>query len=258
MSRKNLEGLLGAMLDESETQQQAAEVEEMERRAKAKAARDAREAQAEAKEARVAASFDDIGELTGLSHEDLRRVLGAAAPDDLIVVLATAEDVLQRRILSNLGPESVAWVRENLAHMDRVTDAERDGARTKMLKCAKRLLEEGKITAPESESVGQAEAPRDEEKELRELLTDLVRIAEQAGPEALTELAQSAGEPLLRDGLALVVGGAKGAPLQEKLAAQRAALEARYAKRIAWMSEALVAISEGEEADAFRARLFQD
>ena len=42
-----------------------------------------------------------------------------------------------------------------------------------------------------------------------------------------------------------------------QLATRRAELERRYAQRLEWMGEALVAIAEGEGAEAFRARLFE-
>jgi hypothetical protein len=256
MSRDNLKSLLDSMLDDSavqlaaeeQTRREAAEREERERHAAALAAK--------AKTEPEAPAFDDIEQLTGLTEPDLRAVLQRSAPDDLLVILATADDVLQRRMLRNLSAESVAWLRENLQYMERVTDAERDGARRKVLGVANRLLGAGEIAVPEPESVGAPEAPVPEEKDLRELLTDLVRIAEQSGPEALRELAESAGEPLLRGGLALILEGADGAALGASLEEQRAALEARYAQRLAWMEEAILAIAAHEPADAFRARFF--
>lgn len=255
MSRDNLKSLLDSMLDDSAVQlaaeeqmrREAAEQEERERQAAALAAK--------AKKEPEAPTFDDVDQLTGLTEPDLRAVLGKSAPDDLLVILATADDVLQRRMLRNLSAESVSWLRENLRYMERVTDAERDGARRKVLKAANQLLGAGEIALPEPESVGASEAPVSEEKELRELLTDLVRIAEQSGVDALRELAESAGEPLLRAGLALVLEGAEGDGLRASLKEQRAALEARYAQRLAWMEEALVAIAAHEPADELRARL---
>lgn len=259
MSKDNLTSLLDSMLDDSAIDMAASEVraeEEAVRRRQAEARRAKAEAEAEAVPA-----LDDVVQLTGLTDPDLRQILAKAQPDDILVVLATAEDALQRRILRNLGSESVKWVRDNLAHMHRVTDAERDGARAKVLKVGNALLADGTIGLPEPEAIGRDEAPDPEKKELRELLGDLVRIAEQSGPEALTELAESAGEPLLREGLQRVIrskgaGGRSGDALRKDLAELRHDLEQRYAQRLKWMVEALVAIGEGESSEAFRERVF--
>ncbi|MEQ8455517.1 MAG: FliG C-terminal domain-containing protein [Sandaracinaceae bacterium] len=249
MSRDNLKGLLDDMLEESATQIEAEATREREALETRKAA--------PAPAPKEVAALEAIDALTGLTQEDLQKVLGGAAPDDLLVVLATADDVLQRRILGNLSQESVQWVRQNLEHMDHVTDAERDGARAKVLRVANALLADGEISAPEPEAIGADEAPGAQEKGLRDLLTDLVRIAEQSGTGALEQLASSAGEPLLAHGLTLVAEGKKGDALRAELATRRAELERRYAQRLEWMGEALVAIAEGEGAEAFRARLFE-
>ena len=256
MSRDNLMSLLDSMLDDSAVQLAA---EEQMRREAAEAEERERQAAALSRKAKTepeAPTFDDIDQLTGLTEPDLRAVLGKSAPDDLLVILATADDVLQRRMLRNLSAESVSWLRENLQYMERVTDAERDGARRKILKAANQLLSAGEIGLPEPESIGAPEAPRSEEKELREVLSDLVRIAGQSGAEALRELADSAGEPLLSTGLSLVLEGVEGDALRAALKEQRVALEARYAQRLALMEEAIVAIATHEPADEFRARLF--
>lgn len=246
MSRENLESLLDAMLDESEINRAA----EAEREREMKAARAAQHAPPAPR------ALEDVEALTGLPEGDLRKVLAKAAPDDLLVLLATAGDVLQRRILGNLSAESVAWLRANLAHIDEVSNAEREGAHANVLKAANALLGAGEIGAPEAESVGADAAPNEGDKDLRELLTDLVRIAKQAGPAALTQLLSGTGEPLLVDGLALIGEGREGDALRSSLALRRAELEASYARRLAWIEEALVAIAAGEAADAFRARIF--
>jgi len=256
MSKDNLHSLLDSMLDDSAIVQAAHEVEAKE---EAERARQAERLRAKAKEEEVKIpTLDDIVQLTGLTDPDLRQILGASQPDDLLVVLASSPDALQRRILRNLGAESITWVRENLAHMERVTDAERDGARAKILRVANSLLRDGAIGLPEPEAIGQDEAPDPEKKELRELLCDLVQIAEQAGPDSLSELAHAAGEPLLREGLHLLTAGQRGDALRERLGATREELEHRYAQRLKWMVEALVAIGEGETTEAFRKRVFRD
>lgn len=256
MSTKNLSDLLDSMLDDSALDQAAEDVRR--REAEEQKQRQAAAAKKKAAEPAPKAKLEDVAQLTGLIETDLREVLALAAPDDLLVVLATADDPLQRRILKNLGAESVAWLRENLVHMDHVTDHERDQARAKVLKVANKLLEANKIAAPEPEAVGKDAPPDPERKALRELLVDLVRIAEQSGAEALTELAAQAGEPMLARGVARVVEGADGAALRKELGTLRAELERRYAQRLVWMTEALVAIAEGEGAEAFDARVFRE
>lgn len=256
MSRENLESLLDSMLEESSTRMEAEVEREREERA-----RQEREAQAAALRARAserpeAPTFDAVASLTGLPDGELRKVLAKAAPDDLLVVLATAEDALQRRVLANLSESSVAWMRANLAHMEQVFNAERESAERKVLEVANRLLRAGEIALPEPESVGSDEAPDAADADLRDLLSDLVRIASQSGPAALVEVLASAGEPLLSEGLAWVVEGTKGDDLRAKAAARRAELEADYARRLRWMEDALAAVAEGESPEDFRKRLF--
>lgn len=255
MSRENLTSLLDSMLEESSTRMEAEVAREQEERAKQEREAQAAALRARAAEAPEAPTFDDVATLSGLTDGDLRKVLAKAAPDDLLVVLATAEDALQRRILVNLSAESVAWVRANLVHMEHVSNAEREAAERKVLKAANELLRAGEIALPEPESVGAEQPPDAEEVELRKLLTELVRIAAQSGPAALTEVLASAGQPLLSDGLAWVVEGERGDALRSRLAARRAELEAEHARRLRWMEDALAAIAEGESAEDFRKRL---
>jgi len=256
MSRKNLTDLLDTMLDASADQQEAEEVRVREERERQRQEAIAREKKAvEAPPA--AATLDDVVQLTGLTEPDLREVLGKTAPDDLLVVLATADDGLQRRILRNLDKESVKWIRMNMEHMEHVNDHERDQARGKMLKAANALLADGTIGLPEPEAIGADEAPDSEKKALRALLVDLVQIAAQSGPQALSEVAESAGEPLLREGLSRVVAGTGSDALRAELGELRGELEARYAQRLKWMVEALVAISEKESAESFAKRVFR-
>ena len=252
MSRDNLESLLDAMLDESAVN--VAADAEREREARERAARE-KQKKAVATPAAEAPTLTEIAALTGLPEGDLRKVLAKAAPDDLLVVLATSADALQRRILLSLSADSVKWLKENLAHIDVVSNAEREGAEKKLLKVANTLLRAGEIGLPEPESIGKDEAPDAAEKDLRDLLTDLVRIAGQAGPDALAAVLESSDEPLLVAGLG-IIGEADG-DVRRALAKKRAELEVAYAQRLLLIEEALVAIAEGEPADAFRARLFK-
>ena len=140
MSRDNLESLLDAMLDESAVNV-AAEAER-EREAKARAARE-KQRQAVAAPAAEPPTLNEVVALTGLPDGDLRKVLAKAAPDDLLVVLATSGDALQRRILLSLSADSVKWMKANLAHIEAVSNAEREGAEKKLLKVANALLAGG-------------------------------------------------------------------------------------------------------------------
>lgn len=250
MSRENLESLLDSMLEESATAMEAAVTREREEKERREREEKASVLRARAKEA-PAAVFDDVAALGGLADGELRKVLAKAAPDDLIVVLATSEDEVQRRILANLSADSVSWVRENLAHIDRVTNAERESAHRGVLKVANALLAAGEIELP---------APKSEAEDggdpLRALLTDLVRLGATAGPAALRDALASAGEPLLERGLELVTHGVSGSELVKALAEQKAALAAEHARRLSLMEEAVLAIAEGEPAERFEKRVF--
>ena len=165
---------------------------------------------------------------------------------------------MQRAILRNLSEESVKWVRANLAHMDNITNNERESASRKVLAVANELLAAGEISGVEAESVGKDAAPVAEDKALRDVLTELVDIANSSGMSAIAQLGEGAGEPLLREGIPLVVAGQSGETLNAKLGAMSRALEDAYAQRLAWMRMALNAIADGADAESFRARLFSD
>ncbi len=257
MSRDNLSNLLDSMLEESSTSIEASEQAQREARERAEREKRAAELRDRSNEQKAKPTFSNIEEITGLVEADLRAVLAKAPPDDLLIVLATANDAFQRRLLSNLSADSVKWLRDNLAHIDEVTRAEREGAQKKVLKAANQLLAEGKIGLPEPESIGASEAPDASDKDLRELLTELVKIAAQSGPDALTEVLAGSGEPLLAEGLALIKAGKKGGELRTALGDHRAKLEAHYAQRLLWMADALEAIAHGEKPESFRARLFE-
>ncbi|MGE0788583.1 MAG: FliG C-terminal domain-containing protein [Sandaracinaceae bacterium] len=235
------------MLDESAIRQAAADVEAREAAERARAAPPAPEAPAE---------MDDVAQLTGLSDGHLLRVLEVVAPDDLLIVIATADEALRARLMANLSDESVKWVRDNLAYIDEVNDHERDGARNKTLKAVNKLLATREIELGSGTAEVRSEREH-EERGLEELLTDLVRIAHTSGPEALADLAEEAGEPMLRRGLTSVLGGKRGEALRAELTPLRTELEQRYARRLAQMLEAVVAIAEREPADAFARRVFK-
>lgn len=254
MSRENLESLLDAMLDDSATAMEVAATQEREERERRAREEQASVLRARAKEEPEAPVFDAVAALGGLADGELRKVLAKAAPDDLLIVLATSGDDVQRRILANLSEESVRWVRENLAHIERVTNAEREGAEKKVLKVANALLRAGEIALPAPSAEG-GEAPSAGAGELGALLTDLVRIAAQAGPEALAQVLGDAGEPLLEHGLSLLARGTRGSELASALAARKAELVAEHAERLRWMEEAVLAIAEGEPAEHFEKRV---
>lgn len=245
MSRENLESLLDAMLEESAAAMEAAAAREREER-------EPKVRRAPAQNEAPAPKIDDVAQLASLADGDLRKVIAKSPPDDLLVVLATSGDALQRRVLANLSPESVKWMRDNLAHIDRVTNAERESAHAKVRKAANALLAAGEIALPApEEAAGAAEAG-----DLRALLVDLVRLAARSGPEAVHEALGSVGEPLLEEGLALVARGTAGGELARALAARKADLLAEHAARLGWIEEAVLAIAEGEPAERFAERLF--
>lgn len=258
MSRKDLENLLDSMLEDSDNQRAVDAAREREERAKEEQAKKAAALRKLAAEGTEAPTFTDVETLTGLTDEDFKKVLSKAPPDDLLVMLATGSDALQRRMLLSLTAESVRWLRENLAHIEEVSNAEKEGAHRKILKAANQLLAKGEISMPAPETVGADEPPAEADRDLRELLSELVKIASSAGAEALSEVVAQTEEPLLTDGLALVVKGEKGKSLRLALRDQRAALEREYGKRLLWIEDAIVAIAEGEDPKAFRAKLFPE
>lgn len=256
MSRENLENLLDAMLEESSTRMEA-EVERARERQASGAASVASPVPAAELEA---PSFREVATLAGLPDPDLRKVLAKAAPDDLLVVLATAQDVLQRRVLANLSAASEEWIRANLAHMDHVSNAERSSAERNVLKAASELARAGEIAFPSPAASANGDVSSNEDvaaaadAELRAALVELVRIARQSGPATLGEVL-SFDDTLLSEGLGWVVEGQRGDALRARLAARRTELEAEHARRLRWMEAAIVAIAEGESPDAFGQRL---
>ena len=116
-SRDDLSSLLDAMLDDSATRVAADEVRDREEKERAERQKQAAALRARAEAASAEPTFMEVDTLTGLTDGDLSKVLAKAPPDDLLVLLATAGNVLQRRILSNLSSDSVKWLRENLAHI---------------------------------------------------------------------------------------------------------------------------------------------
>jgi hypothetical protein len=245
-SKDNLSNLLDAMLDDASTQMAAEAAVEAEARKVEKAP--------PSEPAVPPGTIDDIEDLTGLPDEDVQKILAKAQPDDILIVLAAGSDALQRRLLANLSRESVAWVRGNLQHIDEVNAHEKASADGKVLKVVRELLAAGELRLPEPESVGTDEAPDPVDKDLRDLLTELVRVAQQAGPAAVTEVAEA--DPLLSAGLPMVVEGQRGTDLRRGLAKVRAQLERDYGERLLMIEEALVAMAEGEAPDVFRKRLF--
>lgn len=252
MSRENLESLLDAMLEDGAMMMEAQAAREAEERARAQ-----REREAQVEKPAAAPVLESVELLGGLPDGDLRKVLAKAPPDDLLVLLATSKDALQRRILGNLSADSVKWLRENLAHIESVNNAEREAAHKKVLKAANALLAAGEIELPEARDATDSADGDASDKDMRDALTDLVRIAGEAGPEALTEVAAALGEPLLVEGLGRILAGEHGDALRSALAAHRARLEAEYARRLRWMEDALAAIASGESAEQFRARLVE-
>ncbi|MCC6876654.1 MAG: hypothetical protein IT378_20290, partial [Sandaracinaceae bacterium] len=218
MSRDNLSGLLDAMLDDSTAEMREREQADQQEKLREEQERQASLLRAKLEEKPEAPLFEDVETLTGLTDEDLRAVLGKAVPDNLLIVLATSSDALQRRILANLDPTSVKWMRDNLTYVEEVTGAERRAAHGGLLKVANKLLAAGTIGLPEPDAVGTGEAPDAEDKALKEMLLELARIAKQSGPVSLSETVAKRGEPMLALGLALVVSGERGPELRASLA----------------------------------------
>lgn len=216
------------------------------------------EAQSEAAEAAWPRDVEQVLELSG---PDLRVWLSEVVPGDLLCVAAEGSEALRARITGSLSEESVAWLRGNLKLWDPATDALKRQSREAVLAVARRLLAEGRITAPgsiERDGQDQDVAGAEARSELGRMLVQLVAAAHVNGREALAELADDAEHPMLRYGLRCVVeraGARELEAVEQELAARQKALEAAYRAELELIRQALLAIARGESPESFVARI---
>jgi flagellar motor switch protein FliG len=92
-------------------------------------------------------AFDD---LTHLSDEDLRQVLGAAGSQLALLALTGADERLVSRILKSLPAKDAAVLRRRLEHPGPVQLREIEQARASLAATAARLATSGQIALPKS------------------------------------------------------------------------------------------------------------
>ena len=200
-------------------------------------------------------SFTDVEQLAALRDTELCRLLALASRDDLLTVLAGASDGLRRRVLTNLAPESVRWLQQNLEYFGEPTRALLAAGRKQMLTLANRLLKEGAIELPKDPSASAADEPVPDELEaLGGAILELLTLVEKKGPKALAGVASVGGDPMLDEGIAAVARGADERALTETLDAAREMLLRAYARRLEVIREGVLALQRGEDPAAFRAR----
>ncbi len=213
-----------------------------------------REAEADPMPEVSSTEFTDVEQLRALGDVELARVLALVARDDLLTTLSGASDGLRRRILTTLSAESVRWLKQNLAYFDEPTRALLAAGRRKVLAAANRLLEAGTVALPKAPAAQGEAATPDEVERVGGVLAVLLALVQERGRGALGDVV-SAGDPLLDEGLAMVLRAADEGELAEALDARTRALMSAYARRLAVVREGVLALRRGEDPEAFRKRL---
>ncbi len=198
--------------------------------------------------------FTDVEQLRALADAELIQVLSLATRDDLLTVLSGASDGLRRRILTSLSSASVQWFKQNLAYFDEPTRALLESGRRKLLTLANKLLEGGAIALPRPAATEPADAALDEVERVGSAVVELLALRQRSGRGALGDVAL-ANDPMLSEGVAMVMRGDDEATITAALDATHARLVAAYARRLAVAREGVLALYRGEEPEAFRKRI---
>ena len=199
-------------------------------------------------------NFSDVEQLRALADAELMKVLALATRDDLLTVLSGASDGLRRRILTSVAPASVQWFKQNLAYFDEPTRALLESGRKKLLAIANKLLDAGAITLPKPAATSTADATVDEVERVGSAVVELLALRQRSGRGALGDVAVSS-DPMLSEGVAMVMRGDDEATITAALDATHARLVAAYARRLAVAREGVLALHRGEEPEAFRKRI---
>ena len=220
MSRQDLKSLLDEMLTDATTQQQK-EVRE------ARPVRPADRDTTPAPEPPSPSGFTDVEQFRLVHDAEVRKVLAAAARDDVLTMLSGASDGLRRKILTNLSRESVQWLQQNLEYFDEPTRALLAAGRKGVLDVANKLLREGKIALPAPEPKDEAGAPKqprmdDDLERLGSIFTELLGLAQRADLHRLRarDARRERVDPRRRRGEVLAPGRAELAPQGLELAGQ--------------------------------------
>jgi len=200
----------------------------------------------------------EVEQLLELSDHELRRLLGEAAPNDLLCVMAEGSHALRNRVLGQLDPQSVAWMRGNLELWDPATEALKTSSRDAVLKVAREMIFNGRLTKPEtaaSEGVVQDAAGEIEHLELAGTLGQLVDLAYTNGRAALKAVIDEVPHPMLHFSLKCLVEGQEGVGLEHALAERLRALESAYRSELEMIRQATLAIDRREDARTFLMRV---
>ncbi|MCC7537716.1 MAG: hypothetical protein IT379_15950 [Deltaproteobacteria bacterium] len=201
-------------------------------------------------------AFSDVEELRALDDVSFCKVLAACPRDDLLTVLSGASRGLQRKILTNMSSESVAWLQKNLEYFDEPTRALLAAGQRKMLSVANKLAAAGTIALRAAGESGDAasELLSEEIESLGGAIAELLTLVQRKGVAGLSEVVSGA-DPFLDHGLKLVVSGTDEAELARALDGKRARLLADYTRRLAVIREGVMALARAESPDSFRKRL---
>lgn len=208
--------------------------------------------------ARVPPWPQNVEQVLDLSDGELRVLLGEVAPNDLLGVVAEGSRALRNRILGQLDPESVDWMKGNLQLWDPATEALKQSSREALLKVARELVYEKRIAPPassESEGLQQDQARDESQDELASALGQIVQIAHGGGGEALKQMLAQADHPLLHFGLSCLIEGKEGVSLERALSDRQSALEAAYRAELEMIRQAILAIERGEKPETYLNRL---
>lgn len=240
-------GLLDMMLDES------AQV------AKGAPRHDAKpEMPAVEEPARPSSWPEDVEQLLELSDGEMRVWMNAVAPNDMLCVAAEGSQTLRNRIMGQLDADSLSWMRGNLELWDPATEALKSSSREAVLKVARTLLLEGRLTLPtssEREGLDQDQAGDQSQGELGAALVQLVDLARENGREALAAVLGDVQHPMLHFGLSCLVEGKEGASLERSLSDRLKALSDVYLSELELIRQAMLAIDRGEDQQTFAERL---
>ncbi len=215
-------------------------------------------ASSEPEEEPEAAWPNDVEQLMELNGGDLRTWLAAVAPNDLLCVVAEGSEAFKTRMLGQLDGDSVKWLKGNIELWDPATEALKASSRNKVLVVARGLIAEGKIALPESaERVGKDQDDVNDEARaaLATTLVQLVAVAHEAGIDALAEVADEAGHPMLEFGLKCLVEGQRRDPLEDALEERKSTLEASYRAELELIRQTILAMARGDDPKTFLSRL---
>jgi hypothetical protein len=91
----------------------------------------------------------ELEDLIRLSDRDWQAFIGAAAPDDLVVICSSIMPAWRDRVFRVLDKVSEDWIRSNIAALDDPAPAMCHESRDRLMATARRLQRDGSLTLPE-------------------------------------------------------------------------------------------------------------